>query len=223
METELCENWDEIRDMIKDQDISLGPYFGHQVRHSPRHLLFTLSRYKFAAKMLPPNKRLKVLEIGCSEGIGSVMLSEPGHYITATDIDSEAIECAKKNLERDNIQFLNKNILKTNKIGQFDFAVSLDVIEHIQPSEEDQFFNSIINNLTRKGGCIIGTPNETANQYASKASQLGHINLYTYDRLIESMQKYFEHVFCFGMNDEIVHTGFPAMCHYLMAIGCVPK
>jgi len=50
-------------------------------------------------------------------------------------------------------------------------------------------------------------------------SKIGHINLYSYDRLRSFMEKYFYHVFMFSMNDEVVHTGFGAMAHYIFAVG----
>jgi hypothetical protein len=34
------------------------------------------------------------------------------------------------------------------------------------------------------------------------------------------MQKYFHNVFMFSVNDEVVHTGYHKMAHYLFAIGC---
>lgn len=216
------ENWNQIRQLIEGQDMQLGPYFGHQVMNSPRHLLFTLARYKFAAKMLPHNKRSKVLEVGCSEGIGSLLLAEAGNEVLAVDMDKEAIACANRNIRKPNITYKNIDILKTH-LGKFDAVVSLDVIEHIEKEDEHLFLNAIVDHLTPEGMCIIGTPNDTATQYASKASQIGHVNMYTAERLVSSLQQHFHHVFQFGVNDEIVHTGFAPMCHYLIAIGCSPK
>ena len=37
------------------------------------------------------------------------------------------------------------------------------------------------------------------------------------------MLKYFENVFLFSMNDEVVHTGFSPMAHYLFVICCQKK
>lgn len=216
------ENWNQIRKLIDGQDMQLGPYFGHQLLNSPRHLLFTLSRYKFAAKMLPQNKQAKVLEIGCSEGIGSLVLGEMGHSVLAIDMDKKAIEHANKAIKKPNITYKNADILKTN-LGAFDAVVSLDVIEHIEKKDEAIFLNTIVNHLLPHGMCIIGTPNDSATQYASKASQIGHVNMYTAERLVGSLQQHFHHVFQFGVNDEVVHTGFSPMCHYLIAIGCSPK
>ena len=216
------ENWTEIRKLIEGENIELGPYFGHQVRNSPRHLLFTLSRYKFAARMLPQDQKIRVLEIGCSEGIGTMMLAENGHTITAIDMDDIAIQHAQKVLKKPNIIFRSGNFIG-QKLGIFDAAVSLDVIEHIDQKDEDNFIETIKSNLTKCGFCIIGTPNDSATRYASKASQIGHINMFTAERLVALLRKHFVHVFPFGMNDEMVHTGFYPMCHYLMAIACTPR
>ena len=214
--------WTEIRGMIEGQSFELGPYFAHQLRHSPRHILFTLSRYKFAAKMLPQDGPIDVLEIGCSEGVGTNLMAERGHRITAIDQDSEAIAHAKKSIGNPNLTFLDGDFIG-RKIGTFDACVTLDVIEHIDQKVEQAFIDSIKANLKDDGMCVIGTPNLTASQYASKASEIGHINLFDAERLYALLRKNFVHVFMFGMNDEVLHTGFHPMCHYLMAIASVPR
>jgi 2-polyprenyl-3-methyl-5-hydroxy-6-metoxy-1,4-benzoquinol methylase len=97
------------------------------------------------------------------------------------------------------------------------------VIEHIETVDEHLYLKAVVDHLKPHGMCIIGTPNDTATQYASKASQIGHVNMYTAERLVSTLQQHFHHVFQFGVNDEIVHTGFAPMSHYLIAIGCSPK
>ena len=218
----MSENWDEIRGLIEGQGIELGPYFGHQIRNSPRHILFTLARYKFAARMLPQDRPVKLLEVGCSEGIGTLMLAENGHEITALDADSEAIAHAERVIDKPNIRFVAGDFIG-KKLDTFDAVVSLDVIEHIEPRDEAAFMETITDNLAADGICIIGTPNDSATRYASKASQIGHVNMFEAERLTELLRRHFVHVLPFGMNDEIVHTGFYPMCHYLMAVACVKR
>ena len=103
--------------------------------------------------------------------------------------------------------------------GEFDAAYSLDVIEHIEREREDQFLANLCAVMKPHGVVIIGTPNETAAPYASEWSQRGHINLKVHDELRALMSRYFENVFIFSMNDEVVHTGFSPMAHYLFAMG----
>lgn len=68
-------------------------------------------------------------------------------------------------------------------------------------------------------GDAFGTPNVTASQYASEKSQEGHINLKSHQSLKELVGGYFKNVFLFSMNDEVVHTGYYPMAHYLLAVG----
>jgi 2-polyprenyl-3-methyl-5-hydroxy-6-metoxy-1,4-benzoquinol methylase len=185
-------------------------------------MLFTLSRYKFAAKMLPHDKDAKILELGCQEGIGTIMLGEAGQYVLGVDFDKEAITYAQHNIKKEKISFRYSNFMG-KRFGKFKTVVSLDVIEHIPFKMEDKFIKTICMNLKSSGYALIGTPNITAKKYASKYSRLGHINLYTAERFKKLLCKYFENVFIFSMNDEVVHTGFYPMANYLLAIASVLK
>lgn len=66
---------------------------------------------------------------------------------------------------------------------------------------------------------VVGTPNLTAAQYASPQSEALHINLKSHDTLKVLLSRYFYNVFMFGMNDEVLHTGYAPMCHYIWGIG----
>ena len=188
----------------------------------PKHVLFTLSRYKFVAKLLGEDPKLNVLELGCNEGLGSLILGSFAKKVVAVDFDERAINWAKENIIKENIAFQKRDFFK-NKIGEFEAVVCTDVIEHINKNQENIFLNSILRNLKKDGFCIIGTPNITASKYACKASKIGHINLFDAERLKKLLLKKFNNVFIFGMNDEVVHTGYYPMCHYLFALACNRK
>ena len=212
------ETWKSVKSNIEHYSTSLGPYFAHQALESPRHLLFTYSRYKFARSMLPVTGGSRVLELGCNEGLCSLMLMERASHLTAVDFDSQAVAHAQAHIEHDDIDFICRDFLGET-LGCYDAVISLDVIEHIAPEKEALFFDTIDQNLERDGICLIGTPNATAAAHASRESQLGHVNLFTAERLEAAMQERFRNVFMFGMNDEVLHTGFFPMCHYLFALG----
>jgi 2-polyprenyl-3-methyl-5-hydroxy-6-metoxy-1,4-benzoquinol methylase len=211
--------WQSVRDSMGQDTFTLGPYFTDQLVSKPRHLLFSLSRYKFAARLLPQDAPAQVLELGCAEGIGTLLLAENGHRITGVDFDHRAIQYAQDSIHHERINFIADDFVG-KQYGTFDAVVSLDVIEHVLPESESRYLDTIVDNLTVDGFCVIGTPNETAAPYASAQSQIGHVNLYTAERLTRSLRRYFRNVFLFGMNDEVVHTGFYPMCHYLFALGC---
>lgn len=216
-ETEL---WDKVAGMVGDSTKELGGHWSYNLRNDPKRFLFVLSRYKFCAKMCGRDKR--VLELGCSEGIGSPILSEFASAYVGVDQDGGAIAAARSNFSAEKRLFVEDDFLG-KRYGTFDSIVSLDVIEHIPASREELFLDTVLGNLNEDGICIIGTPNMTARDYASEASRIGHINLYEAPRLRDVMEKVFHNVFLFGMNDEIVHTGFHPMAHYLLALGCYRK
>jgi 2-polyprenyl-3-methyl-5-hydroxy-6-metoxy-1,4-benzoquinol methylase len=212
--------WKKVTDVLGNRQIELGQHWSYNLLNDPKRLAFVLSRYKFVAKMGAKDK--KVLELGCSEGIGTPILSEFAQQYTGVDMDKDAIESARRNWTDSKVVFIEDDFLNKS-YGGFDTVVSLDVIEHIMQDSEYLFWDTIYNNLGRDGIGIVGTPNITSTPYASQASRLGHVNMFTHERLKECMEKFFHNVFVLGMNDEIVHTGFMPMAHYLIAVGCNKK
>ena len=216
------EIWKRVKASVdEDQHFVLGPYFAQQALETPRHILFTLARYKFAVKMLAPGSASSVLELGCGEGFGTLMLAEGGNDVTGIDFDEAAVEHAQAHIDIPNCRFLHGDILGKT-YGTFDAVVSMDVVEHIEKERENEYLETLVGNLEPHGIAVVGTPNETASRYASKGSEIGHVNLFTADRLDAFLRAGFHNVFVFSMNDEVVHTGFHPMAHYLMALACGP-
>jgi hypothetical protein len=106
---------------------------------------------------------------------------------------------------------------------QFESAYSLDVLEHILPKDEDRFLRHTASSLTDDGVLIVGSPSLQSQTYASRASKEGHVNCKDHEALRLLMRNYFGNVFMFSMNDEVVHTGFGPMAHYLIAVGVGPR
>ena len=149
-----------------------------------------------------------------------MMLSQFVETVVGLDYSESAIKFANENYADEKRSYLCADITQMEPFKEkVDAAVSLDVIEHIPQEDENTFIAAIANNLKEDGVCIIGTPNITASAYQSEETKISHINLYSHQRLRDLMGKYFDNVFMFGMNDEVVHTGYPAMSHYIIAMG----
>ena len=185
----------------------------------PKRLVFTLSRYKFVAKMLTGKNR--VAEIGCGDGFGARIVKQEVGQLTITDYDSYFIKRFEDIVsEKYPISAVEHNILEGPLGQKFDAIYSLDVLEHIPINHEDIFITNIINSLTDDGVVILGMPSIESQTYASPASKEGHINCKTGKDLKLLLEKYFHNVFLFSMNDEVVHTGFEKMAHYLLVTCC---
>lgn len=213
-------DWGEVRSRFDAPAVRIGPHWFFNLLNDPKRLGFVLSRYKFAAKMIPSGSR--ILELGCSDGVGIPILAENAGAYTGVDLDEEAVEVARANWEDERTRFAAVNFLDRG-FGEFDAVVSLDVIEHIEPAHEERFLKTVWGNLGADGMCVVGTPCVTSEAYASEASRLGHVNLYDAGRLRAGIGRIFHNVFIFSMNDEVVHTGFTPMAHYLLALGCFKR
>lgn len=206
-----------LYDRLPGYDIRLGKAWAQAYVNDPRMLGFILARYKFVAKML--TDRDLVLEVGCGHGFGSVVVAHEVSELVCTDINADVIADSKKRWYPKNIRFVDHDFGHKPDLNDYDAAYLIDVIEHVYPSEEAAFMGNIVKSLHDDGVLIVGTPNVTAAPHASEYSRFGHVNLKSHDNLRGLMQAYFRNVFMFGMNDEVIHTGYPAMAHYLWAMG----
>ena len=207
--------------MQKTPEINLGQYASHWFYKTPRRVLHSMSYYKFAAKLIGPDKR--VLDIGCNEGLGTFLMGKECGFAKGVDFDEEAIKCAQKNFTEPFVQFAASDFLESSEDEKWDAIINFDVIEHIMPENAPAFFASIAKHLTPEGVAIIGTPSKISQDFASEISKKGHVNIYTYERLEEEMQKHFNCVFMFAANDEVVHTGYLPLAHYFITVGCKKK
>ena len=183
----------------------------------PKRTLFTLSRYKFVAKMLSGKK--SVLEVGCADAFGTRIVQQEVGAVTAIDFDPIFIQDAES---RQNphwpLTLLTHNMLEGPIEGSFDAAFSLDVLEHIDPSDEERFISNILASISDEAPLIVGIPSSESQAYASPQSKAGHVNCKSGKEFKTFMDRFFDNVFLFSMNDEVVHTGFYPMAHYLITI-----
>jgi len=188
-------------------------------RDDPRRLGIFLARYKFVAKMFSGMNR--VLEVGCADGFGTRVVRQEVQEVVATDFDPVFVT---RNQARPqgkwSISYRVHDMLAGPLAENFDAVYAVDVVEHIPTQDEDRFVNHLATSLHAQGVCLVGTPSLESQAYASAPSKAGHVNCKTAVTLKELMQRRFYNVFIFSMNDEMVHTGFPALAHYLWALCC---
>ncbi len=200
-------------------EVSLGLLKSREWIEDPRRFLFSLARYKFVAKML--SGRQSVLEIGCGDAFNApIVMQEVGH-LTVSDFDEEFIHDAKARVPPEYpYEAVVHNFLDGPLISDdmFDAAYTLDVLEHIDQDNEDRFLQNIMCALTAEAVMIVGMPSLESQVHASEGSKKGHINCKSAPELNHVMSRYFHSVFLFSMNDEMVHTGFHKMAHYIIAV-----
>lgn len=203
--------------------VTLGPMTGATWRWNPRRLGFVLARYKFVAQMI---KGAKIAaEIGCADGFPSVVVREAVDRLDLFDFDAGWVAEAEKHHPGRVRQWdITRGPLWKAAPGTlYDAIYMLDVLEHIQPAFEKFALANVVASLNAGGVFIAGVPSLESQRYASDISKAGHVNCRTGERVRDDLSRYFDNVFLFGMNDEVLHTGFPAMCHYLFALCTGPQ
>jgi len=215
-------HWLGLRGKLKKYDVRLGTASAQDYVHDPKHLSFAISRYKFAAKMLYGLEH--VIEVGCGDAFGAPLVAEVVRDLTCTDIDEEQLSDDRNRLAVfKNITFEYYDFREKPHPKKADGIYLVDVIEHIFPEEEDGFLRNLVASLNPNGFVLMGTPNASSEAYASPNSRVGHVNWKSGEQMRALGQRHFHNVFMFGMNDEVVHTGYAPMCHYIWSLAVGPR
>ena len=208
-----------IKHMNTASSVTLGKHLSESWTRDPKHLVFTLSRYKFVSKMFSGFKN--VLEVGAGDGFGSRIVSEVVSNLDLTD--NEILNL--KHYDKKNIKtpYFIHNFCEKKLKKKYDGIYLLDVIEHIDKRSEKIFIKNIVASLNNNGVLIVGTPSLESQKYASETAKIGHVNCKTADQLKKICNNFFERVFIFSMNDEVLHTGYHPMSHYIFALCTIRK
>ena len=209
----------ENMDSFVQHRYNLGLMANATWNRDPKRLLFSLSRYKFVSKMLSGSSN--VLEIGCGDGWNAKIVAEVVQKLTLTDycddfVNEAAINSSLwgKNVHTQVIDFIN-----SSPSCVYDAAYCLDVFEHIDRTKSFVFLNNISKACQPYSKIIVGIPSLNSQQYISESNKdPGHINCLNQDDFIELMNRVFNVVLPFSMNDEVLHTGYGPMSQYLFAV-----
>ena len=197
----------------------LGLMVNESWNQDPKRTLFTLARYKFVARMLAGDRH--VLEVGCADAFGTRIVQQAVKKLTAVDFDPLFVADVGERMNPNwPLEVHVHDMLDGPVAGTFDAAYALDVLEHIHEKDEHRFISNTIAALTSEGIAIFGMPSLESQSHASPQSKAGHVNCKSGDEFKRILERYFHSVFMFSMNDEVVHTGFYPMAHYLLGVAC---
>jgi len=179
---------------------------------------------KFFASLISLPKSSKVLDIGCAEGLLSIVLAKKGYNVTSIDISQNMILQTKKRAENECVKITTEvcdiedeqNIKLIN--GPFDAVFLMSTIEHLRsPIIALTNIHSLLNN---GGFLIINTPNtSTPNSLLYSiyfhhtirrfnVGELGdlHLQFYSHDSLTQLLAFAGFRVTTFIPNQVVIHT-----------------
>lgn len=108
---------------------------------------------KEIAEILPKDKPLKILDIGCGEGKDSVYFAKLGYDVSAFDITENGIKKTKMLAEKEGVKInawiddINSFDLKEN----YDVIYSTGTIQYLSEDKKDRFFE-VVKSHTNVGG-----------------------------------------------------------------------
>ncbi len=158
-----------------------------------------ISRYKFAARLIP--KGGEILDLGCGTGYGTVELLSGGTSIVGADVSAEAVAYARANYGREGVTFLEASCESVPRADhQFDLITCFEVIEHL---ENWRGLLAEAQRLLRPGGSfVVSTPNKA--YYAETRGKTGpnpfHTHEFEYAEFESALKEYFPHVRIWSQN-----------------------
>jgi hypothetical protein len=189
--------------------------------NDPRQFVISLARYKFVSKILSGYK--KTLEIGCADAFNSRVVKQEVGQLDVCDNELVFKDFFNKiKTKKWKINYFLHDFTKKKLKKKYDSIYLLDVLEHIDKKNERNFIKNIKFSLQKNGVMIVGIPSLEFQKYSRDKKVSGHVNCKTGAQLKKFLLNFFNNVFIFSMNDEIVHTGFQKMACYLFAV-CVNK
>jgi len=152
------------------------------------------------------------LDVGCSCGVGSNILSHFSRYTWGVDVNAEAIDYATKMFKRPNLDFevLDIENPPTRELAKFELITMIEVLEHLENPEQ------AIQNLKRffqpETMGFITIPNQNNEQVRINEAKHGfHLHKFTAGEFYELMTKHFNSVTMYSV-DKLDGWGMESTC-----------
>jgi glycosyltransferase involved in cell wall biosynthesis/2-polyprenyl-3-methyl-5-hydroxy-6-metoxy-1,4-benzoquinol methylase/Zn ribbon nucleic-acid-binding protein len=132
----------------------------------------------------------KVLDFGCGTGYGTAMLATVADSALGIDIDSSALEWARRSHRHSNLSFQhNGDFLADFEDTAFDLITCFEMIEHVTESDQYKAIRALARVLRPQGLLLISTPNpEITSLYGDNPY---HLRERTRDEFIDLLKDFF--------------------------------
>jgi len=150
-------------------------------------------------ELLPPEKQIKILDIGCGEGKDAVFFARCGYDVSAFDISEAGLEKTKRLADKANVNLrvFRANICDYRLDEKYDVLYSSGVLHYIKTELRDEIMSNYKANVNEKGIAalhvfvkkpfITRPPDKEKNAYLWKS---GELFTYFHDWYIENCTEY---------------------------------
>ena len=142
-----------------------------------------LAAYLFARELA---RDRSVLDAGCGEGFGTVLLAETARRVTGIDYSPAAVAAAAAAYRGPNLEFRRLDVNELLGLGlRFDVITNFQVIEHLP--DPAAFLRAVRSALRDDGVLVLTTPNHLT----STSENPYHLREYTADELAALLRPLF--------------------------------
>jgi SAM-dependent methyltransferase len=127
-----------------------------------------------------------VLDMACGDGFGSNILVGSAGKVVGVDLDSAAIEQAKRTFFSDDAEFIQCDVLNMPYENEFDVIAAFEIIEHVPPVA---FLRSVFRALKAGGLLLLSTPQNSLGHIPTTSD---HIREYSLSEIETVVDSYFE-------------------------------
>ena len=139
-------------------------------------------RYEWILKKIDHSKPLRILDIGCGNGVLAKLLKEKGHQVDVLDISKVVVSNAITYSGAAGIVHNICDSIEEELFGTYDICVALEVLEHLE--QPDKAVQNIMK-LLKKDGMFLGTVPEGTNLYVPE-----HIQIFDFYQLVDLFEGY---------------------------------
>jgi SAM-dependent methyltransferase len=158
-------------------------------------LVEDLAKFRFASRFAIGKT---VLDAGCGAGQGAAYLARNGaKEVVAIDVAEEAVRYAFDHYRLDNLRFSVMDCTHLGFVaGTFDFACSIEVIEHLRDIEKH--LSEVYRVLRSDGIYLLSTPNKRRSSPTPGSMWPFHVKEFYPDELQQLLAGYFTQVDMWG-------------------------
>lgn len=150
-----------------------------------------LAAYLYARELA---RERQVLDAGCGEGFGTVLLAETARRVTGIDYSRDAVKAAAAKYQRPNLDFRQLDVYKLPGLDlRFDLVTNFQVLEHL--ADPVEFLTAVRAALKPEGVLMLTTPN----RLTSVSENPYHLHEYVADELLTLLRPLFSRVELYSM------------------------
>lgn len=142
-----------------------------------------------------------IIDIGCSIGIGSNILSHEARFVWGVDINEEAVKFGTLAFKRPNLDFAVFDIENppSRPISQFELVVASEILEHLVDPEKG--LQTIKSMMGKNAMAFITCPNINNKEVVENENKHGyHLSHWNAGTFYELMTKHFNSVVLYSVD-----------------------